>query len=416
MTPHVLSFPCPYPLRLNDALRRVLETDPRNVYNPCPDIAHSQNYRRSYTQPLSRILYLPYDASRTVESLNTSHEYAHLHFLDFTPFKAWGRIILCLAYACIGNLLRATEWNAETQEAWNFLNRVRHDLGRAYNAVALSEELLANAICFVMCAEPPDKAYEKVVIQKAAEDFPAFDFEGLYYRTFKPFIMWHREEPVLLQWLGLFLQAIGVSKDCFEVIESQSRCELLDNSIKEMRSAQQAVKWITQVISMDEASTILAYKAGLVWLIRSKNFKKFNGMREVATAMHMMTNGRKMPRIVFNIKKYAERLGIFPAFRPWYRLYPREISGQGYIGGVIEEQEKKYQGDALRKVAMYESLFEQLTRNPAHFFCPHYVPGTCSCPLSLKQSMTRLSQWITEGKFGTCINRRDIPSECCVPI
>jgi hypothetical protein len=414
MTTHELSFPCASPLRLDASLQCLLETDPRNIYNPYPDIAGIRNYRQSRTQPLTKMTYISSAACWDVIHMHAYHEASHL-VLDYTPFKAWGRFLLFLIYGKIWCLLITKEWDEKTQDAWNEIKQLRHELGRAYSAAALSEELLANGLCFFDCKDPQVKAMEKVVIQKAAEDFPHADFEGLYYRTIRPIIEWQRDKLGLVEFLSIFLQALERSEDSsqvFKVTDSQSRCDLLDDSIKGIRSAQQASDWLASATTF-EIATIRLLRGKFVEKMRSH---KTIGLSMLASALYGVAGGKKLPRLIFNEAKYIRRLPIGGPTKSYIRLFPREVSGRWYFRPKVELHKKGHQADALRTVGWYESIFEQLTRNPNHLICPNYIPGCCSCSLSQKQAMTRLSKWASDGKFGMNGSRRDLPAECSVEI
>jgi hypothetical protein len=237
MTPHVLSFPCPSPLRRDVTFQRLLEADPRNIYNAYPDLADILSLGQARTQPLPRMTYLPNYTSTVEERLIVCHEVGHFLW-DFTPFKVWGRYLLCCAYEWIYVLLRATEWDEETQESWNKIKWIRHELERAFYSFSLSEELLATSISFDFTDM---QQYEKAVVQKAAENFPNADFEGLYFKTFKPLMKLRKGSGFLFISLGFFLQAVRVLKTGYEVIDSDSRCKLLDESISEFKNAQQVI-------------------------------------------------------------------------------------------------------------------------------------------------------------------------------
>jgi hypothetical protein len=53
------SFPCASIAQPESTFERFIEADPQSVLNPYPLLAHRQNLRQAYTQPLVRIYYWP---------------------------------------------------------------------------------------------------------------------------------------------------------------------------------------------------------------------------------------------------------------------------------------------------------------------------------------------------------------------
>src|SRR5918992_4495103 len=147
------SFACANTDQSDVSFELFLQTDPRNVYNPFPQIVRRQNFSQPRTQPLARIYYLastdPLKDEFDVHfGMKIAHESGHINN-DVTPAKCWARYLHGSRLQKLYTIMCSEGWNTDTVKNWDSLVEINKLLSVIANRICLSEELMATAESFV---------------------------------------------------------------------------------------------------------------------------------------------------------------------------------------------------------------------------------------------------------------------------
>jgi hypothetical protein len=269
------SFACPTQASSKDeAFQRFLKTAeeyPDKIHNPFPQTACSDNFNQACAHPLVNLWYEPVSKPeiypRNFEQLVTVfHEETHARH-NVTPAKILARVWLGRTYEYLNELLYGESWD---EECWRELDRSNAELSAICSAITLSEELIAIADSFRVKSyfNSPEHLDElERLKEKSVEQYQELDpdFAELYDNTFKKVMGWCNEEPgkqvttgsykghlrvedSLTIYLGMFLQGIQLNRYegqlGIEVVDSNGRCKMLDEVVKDMKNGVELKDWI----------------------------------------------------------------------------------------------------------------------------------------------------------------------------
>jgi hypothetical protein len=435
------SFPCPNSAQSDVAFENFLKTDPRNIYDPFPQIARRQNFSQPRTQPLARIYYLASTDPLKDElefhfGIKFAHESGHINN-DDTPAKCWARYLHGSRLQKLHTILWAESWNAKAVESWDSLVEINKLLSVIANRICLSEELMATAESFVKLEQVVDahsflahwrrklgcleeEAVEYFASEERQPQFPDF---GPLYGTIKKAITWAMldESGLLNPSLRIFLQGLHMEDNLDNwTVDSHQQCLLLAEQVKRMDNPAQLSDWLMEMIHQEDL-----YQSGLVFDLKLAKDTKGTVLEALWQVTH---RGPKSPEglygpipknLSFNSKDYLfskSRLHIF--------IFPRLLGSQWYIQpSVLLEREntmcvetKYLESDPVMVLLKLEALLEQVTARDG-ICCPYYryspdSPEACECHQSWKRALVRILQWGREGKFGPGGTWRDLPPEC----
>jgi hypothetical protein len=233
-----MSFPCfpgPVPPEVDDEFDLFAAARPEDIYNPWPQIVDLDAPGYAWSQPFSRVVYIPttrpdrllqdrlQGCLHPIYNVAVTHE-GPIHLGMDSPAKEWARIHLTWTYDYLAGLLGGEMAN------WPFFVKNNNLFRKACERMRLAEELLATSVSFNIGLSFATKA-EKEVLQDwerscvTAQNKLLPGFARLYYGGFRkaaeliaPVLNEGSLGWTVLEHLAIFLESVDAQHDPPEVI------------------------------------------------------------------------------------------------------------------------------------------------------------------------------------------------------
>jgi hypothetical protein len=198
-----------------------------------------------------------------------------------------------------------------------------------------------------------------------------------------------------------------------EVVNSNRRCKILAEKLKDIENGADLIDWIKQTFSPSEAAAEVWL---LIFLIEPSLIDPSRSWSQHGSWLWALMQGENPPTGVGNCfdvaleSKFQNKIHKDNFLK--IHLHIRESDRGWYL---IPNIPKNFQGtraqqEAAVSVMRLEALRQQLDEGNG-ICCAYYTPDRCVCELYWREALLRISQWAKEGKFG-CGEWSDLPPEC----